>query len=124
MPLHHFYEVAGAVRAAVQVALFRGAIELFASWRPRDIAASRSKRREYRVKATHHIVLAADHHAVAALQSPHSTARAHIDIVDFSWTELFRPANVVNVKRIAAVDQRVARVELREQVRNGLVHNR
>src|SRR5262249_33586413 len=122
--VHHFYEVAGAVRTAVQVALFRGAIELFASWRARDIAASRSKCREDRVKATHNIVFAADHHEVAALQPPYSTARPHADIVDFFRSKFFRPANVVNVERIAAIDQRVARFEMRKQVCNGLVHNR
>src|SRR6516164_8044608 len=62
--VHHFNEVAGSIGTAMQIPLLGGAIELFASWSARDIAAPRSKCREYRVKATHNIVFAADHHAV------------------------------------------------------------
>ena len=51
---------------------------------------------------------AADHHAVAAFETPNAAAGSYIDIMDSFGGELFGAANVVNVVGVAAVDEDVA----------------
>ena len=60
-----------------------------------------------------HVLLAADHHAVPAFEPPHAAAGADIDIVNLLRREFFRAADVVDVVGIAAVDEDVARFEMR-----------
>ena len=48
---------------------------------------------------------AADHFAVAALESPNAAAGANVDVVNALGQEVFRAADVVDVVRIAAVDK-------------------
>ena len=70
-----------------------------------------------------HIVFAADHHAVAAFQAPHTTAGADVHIVDPLGCELFCAANVIDVVGIPAVDEGVARLKMGQQVSNCLVNH-
>ena len=51
---------------------------------------------------------AADHHAVADLQAPDPAARADVDVVDVFATQFLRAGDVVDVVRVAAVDDAVA----------------
>ena len=82
--MDHLDEVAGAVGAAVQVALLGSAIEFLAAGRARNIAGTRSESRENRIEVLDDLFLAADHHAVAALQTPHAAAGAYVNIVNLS----------------------------------------
>ena len=55
---------------------------LLAAGRAPDVADARGKRVEDRIEALHRLVLAADHHAVAALEAPDAAAGADVDVVD------------------------------------------
>ena len=113
----HLDEVAGAVRSAVQVALLRRAAGLLAARRALDVADAGRQRGEDRVEMLHHVRLAADHHAVAALQPPHAAAGADIDVVDALGRQFLGAPDVVDVIRIAAVDEDVAGLEQRQRCR-------
>ena len=63
------------------------------------------------------IGLAADHHAIAALQSPNAAARANVHIMDSLGGELLGAANIVDIIRIAAIDHDVAPIEMGQQDR-------
>ena len=80
--VHHLHEVPGARRPAVNVAFFGGAAEFFAAGSARNVAASRRQRFENRIEPLHRFFRAADHHAVAALESPHAAAGADVDVVN------------------------------------------
>ena len=108
----HLDEVARADRAAVQIALLRGAGDLVAARRALDLAAAWRERLEDRIEALDDLVLAADHEAVAALEAVHAAAGAGVDVVDVLRGERLRAADVVLEERVAAVDDRVARLEL------------
>ena len=60
----------------------------------------------------HDLRLAADHHAVAALQAPDAAAGADVDVVDALRREFLGAADVVDVVGVAAVDEDVARLEV------------
>ena len=64
--------------------------------------------------------LAADHHAVTAFQAPHAAAGSDVDIVDALRCEFLAAPDVVDVIGIAAVDQDVLAVQVRQQVGDGL----
>src|SRR6266404_8615623 len=93
----HFHEMSGAGRAAVEIAFFGGAACFLASRSTRSVAAPRSQRVENRIKVANGIVFAADHLAVAALQSPYAAARADIDIVNAFGGKLLGAANIIDV---------------------------
>src|SRR5262249_1444774 len=78
----HLDEVAGAIRTAVQITRFGGAVELFASRCARDVAAARSQALEDRIETLDRVSLAPDHHAVATFQAPDATARPYVHIVN------------------------------------------
>ena len=84
--VHHFDEVAGTTRSAMQIALLGRsgclAARLVASGRARNVAATRSEGGEDRVEVPHRVSLAADHHAIAALETPDTATGADVDIVD------------------------------------------
>jgi hypothetical protein len=70
----------------------------------------------------HDIVLTADHHAVASLEPEHAAARADVDVMNISRGQCLRTTDVIDVVRVAAVDQDVAWIEMRQQLVDGLVH--
>src|SRR6267142_4692100 len=111
----HFYEVAGAVGAAMQIAFFGCAGGLFAAGSAVDVAAAGRQRLENRVEVLNHFVFAADHLAIAAVESPDAAAGADIDIVNPLGLQFFGAANVVDVIGVAAVNQDVAGREFRNQ---------
>src|SRR5262245_44351879 len=106
--VHHLDEVPGAARPAVQISLLGCLADLLSSRRACDVPDAGPEPREDRVEALDDVVLAADHHAVPALQAPDAAARAHVDVVNAFRRELLRPADIVDVVGIAAVDQDVA----------------
>ena len=120
----HLDEVAGAVGTAVQVALFGGAAEFLAARRARNVADAGSEGGEDGIEMLDDVFFAADHHAVAAFESPDTAAGADVDVVDFFGRQFLGAADVVDVIGIAAVDQDVAGFEKRQQVSDGLVDHR
>ena len=77
--MHHLREMSGAVLPAVQVALLGGARIARRTRRARRRVDPGSQRFEDRVEPLHHVRLAADHVAIAALQPPHAATDADID---------------------------------------------
>ena len=90
--------------------------------RARHITDARRDRLEYRVKVLHHIILAADHHAVTALQTPNAAAGSHIDIVNSLLGEILGAPNIVDVVRVAAVDQDVVFLQMWNDLGDRIVH--
>ena len=78
----HLHKVARARWAAVEIAIFDRAGDLLPAGSASDIAATRSERFENRIEMTRGFLRSANHHAVAAFESPHTAARTHIHIVD------------------------------------------
>jgi hypothetical protein len=70
----------------------------------------------------HYVLLPTDHHAIATIKAPYSTAGPYIDIVDILWRQFFGATNVVDVVRIAAVNENILRVEVRQEVSDALIH--
>ena len=56
------------------------------------------------IEVLDHLRLAANHHAVPALQSPDATTRAHVHIVDALRRKFPGAPEIVNVIGIAAID--------------------
>jgi hypothetical protein len=92
----------------MQVALLRSARCLVASRSTRYVTDAGRKCREDRIEVLYDIVLAANHHAIASLQTPHAAARAHVHIVDSLWHKFLRAPDVVHVIRIAPIDEDVS----------------
>jgi len=65
-------------------------------------------------------LVAADHHAIAALQPPDAAGRAHIQIGDAVTMQLMGAADIVFEKAIAAIDDAVALVHQLAQCGDGL----
>jgi hypothetical protein len=73
--------MAGTVWTTVQVAMFGSPLSL-ASRRQGDVTYSGSQGLEDRIEMRNHVYLAADHHAVASLKTPHTATRTNVDVVD------------------------------------------
>src|SRR5262249_176507 len=76
----HLQEGAGPVGTAMEITLLGCPFGLLASRRARDVASAWGQCREDRIEMINHVRFAADHHAIASLQSPHTAARANVDI--------------------------------------------
>src|SRR5439155_8482826 len=113
--MDHLHEVPGAVRATVQVTLLRRPTPLFATGRARHVPWAGRQRREERVQMTHDVRLAADHEAVAALETEHAAARAAVDVVEPPAGEPGRAVDVVAVVGVPAVDDDVAALEVGDE---------
>ena len=109
--MHHLDEVPGAGRTGVNVAALGAGIAFLAARRARDIAEPRSERREDRIEVIDSLLRAADHHAIAALDTPDAAGRAAIDVANALRRQFFGVADVVLVKGIAAVDDDVVPVQ-------------
>src|SRR5258707_5399929 len=113
----------GAGWATVEIAFFGSAGSLLAPRSARSVAAAGSERFESGVEMADDVVFAADHLAIAALQSPDAAGGADIDVVNAPGGEFLGASNVVDVIRVAAVDHDVAGFELRGEVMQGGIHN-
>ena len=56
---------------------------------------------------------AANHHAIAALQTPDAAARSHVDVVNFLRREFLGAPDIIDVVRIPAINEDVAGLEIR-----------
>src|SRR5260370_35060487 len=92
--VNHLAEMPGAVEAAMQVALLGRSAGLFASGRAGDISDARRQGGEDRAEMLHRPELAAEHHAIAALQAPDTAADAYVHIVHALGLQLADPANI------------------------------
>src|SRR5262249_50883932 len=106
--VHHFHEMPSAGGSAIKVALFRSARELLATWTGRRVAHTRRQRAENGIKVLHDFLGTADHHAVAAFETPNTAAGADVHIVDSLRLEHLRAAHVVFEVGVAAIDDDVA----------------
>src|SRR5262245_53721185 len=115
--MNHFDEVASAVWPAMEVPLL-GGTGFLAPRRARDIAQAWSQPGKDWIEMLDHLLLAADHHAVPALQSPDAAARAHVYVVDPLRREFLGAPDIVNVIGIAAVDQYVLCLKMGQKLRD------
>src|SRR5438128_2730407 len=106
--VHHFDEMPSSRRAAMDVTLFRSSSQLLAPWSAWNVTATRSERFEYGIELLDSLFGTTNHHAVAAIDSPDSAARAHVDVVNSPRLQLLGAANVVLEIRVAAVNEDVA----------------
>src|SRR5262249_31694731 len=111
--VYHLNEVTRAVRSAVQVSLLCSTAGFLASRRSWNIARTRRQDCEYRIKMLDYSGLAADHHTVAAIQSPNTPAGSHVDIMDLLRCEFGRAPDIVDVVGISTVDEDVIRLQQR-----------
>ena len=117
----HLHEVPCAVRAAVVVPVLGLARVAGATGCARRRVEAGRDRGEDGGEAVDDLVLAADHQAEAALESPHAAARPDVDVVDALLAERVGVPDVVDVVRVAAVDDRVAGLEHLRERRDRLV---
>src|SRR6185437_3122200 len=80
--VHHLHKVSRAGGPTIQVTVFGGTTQFFATRSSWNIAASRSQRLKDRVKLLHHFFRAAEHHAITTFQAPDPTARANVAVVN------------------------------------------
>src|ERR1700683_3780531 len=102
--MHHLDEVPGAGRTGMNVASLGAGIAFLPARCARNITEPGSERGEDRIEVIHSCLRAADHHAIAALDTPDAAGRAAIDVVNALLGQLFGAADVVLVERIAAID--------------------
>ena len=74
----------------------------------RNVADARRQRREDRIEPVDHGLVAADHHAIAALDAPDAAAGADVDVMDAALLQRLAAADVVLPERVAAIDDDVA----------------
>src|SRR3974377_947310 len=119
----HLDEVAATIGATMQIPLFRGAADFVATGRARDIADTRSQTGKNRIEVLYDVLFPTDHHAKAPFESPNTTARADIDVMNFFGGELLGAPNVVDIVGITPVNQDVAAFERGQEVMKGLVND-
>ena len=117
----HLREVASAHRPAMHIAALGARIAAFATGRRRNIAWPRRQRIEDRIEMSDGRLLAADHHAIAFLQPPDAAARPDIDVADAPAGEHLRPAYVVLVEAVAAIDDDVVRLHRLRELAHGVL---
>jgi hypothetical protein len=88
-----------------------------------DITGAGGERGKDRVEVLHNSRLATDHNAVPALEPPDAAARADIDVVNTARREVLSAADIVDVVRVSAVDERIAFLQQREEFGDGFVDN-
>src|SRR5689334_15967638 len=119
----HFDEMAGAVWPAMEIALLGCAVNFVTSAGTRNVTDPGSEPGKDGIQMLHDLLLAADHHAVTTFKSPNTAARADVYVVDISRRKFLGPPNVVDIIRIAAVDQNVVGFEMRQEIPDRFVDN-
>ena len=119
----HLDEMPGAVRPGMEIALAGTRVAAFAVRASARSPLPRRERAENRVEPFDHLLLAADHQAIAALQPPDAAAGADVEIVDAALPQRGGAADVVLPERVAPVDDGVAGREQAFELRDrGLGH--
>ena len=119
--VNHFDEMAGAGGTTVQISVLNRARFPLAPRCALDLSHSRSQRLEDRIEALDRFHLPADHHAVAAIETPDAAARPHVNVMNPLFRQMLRPPQVVLEIRVTAVDDYVARFKPLRQRHHRLV---
>src|ERR1051326_4756004 len=123
--VNHLDEVACPVRSAVQIPLFGGAPQFLSPRCTFHGPDSRSQCRENRIEMFDGPILAANHQAIAALESPHAAACSNVKIMDAVGFELFSSPDIIVEIRVAAVNNNVVgREEWNEIIQRGIHRGR
>src|ERR1017187_6139443 len=122
--MDHLDEMAGAGRPAMEITLLDRATNLFSSRCTRDIAASRSKRLKDRIEVQYGIALASDHQTITALDPPYAAACPHIDIANTFGLQFFGSPDVINIVRVAYIDDDVSLLHLAGKVMHSGLYRR
>ena len=109
--MNHLDEVPGAGWPGVNIAALGAVIALLAARRMSNFARSRGERREDRIEVIDGFLGAADHQAIAALETPDAARRSAIDVPDLLRGQFFGAPDIVFIEGVAAVDDDVARFE-------------
>src|SRR5690242_10677140 len=118
--VNHLDEMSRAHRPGMEITLLDARVAALASRGARNVAEPGRKRREDRVQAIDYLLVAADHHAIAALKSPDPARGADIDIVDAVFLECLAATHVVLPEGVAAIDDDVASLhQLRKRIDGG-----
>jgi hypothetical protein len=89
------------------------AADPLASRSARDRAQARSQCREDGIELLDHGLVAADHHAIASFEPPDAPACPDIHIVNVLGSKVLCAPDVIDVIRIAVVDEDVSRFKMR-----------
>ena len=81
-----------------------------------QVAVGRRERAEDRLERRDHLAIAADHQAEAVREAPDAAGRPGIDVADAVLGQLRVAADVVVEVRVAAVDDRVAGLQVLQQL--------
>jgi hypothetical protein len=103
----------------MQVALLGARVATLAGGGGGHAGHARCQGGEDRIEPLHHADLAADHQAIAALQSPNAPGGADVEVVDPPGLEFSGAADVVLPEGVAAVDQHIDGTEQARQFGNG-----
>src|SRR2546425_12926144 len=88
----------------MQEALLCGGFQRLTAGRSRNVSHPWRQCCKDRFQSLHRRGVTTNHQAVAPFDAPHSPARTDIDVIDSCFLELRAPANIVFVKRVAAID--------------------
>src|SRR5664280_1190416 len=122
--MDHLDEMAGSGRPAMEITLLDRATNLFPSRCTRDIAASRSERLEDRIEVQYGIALTSDHHTITALDPPYAAARSHVDIANTFELQFFGSPDIINIVRVASINDDVSLLHLAGDVTHGGLYRR
>src|SRR5207249_10348308 len=92
--------------ATIEIAKLCGTFHSLSAWCFRNLARAWRKGGEDWVESLRGRLIAADHHAIAALQTPNPATRSRIQIMDSARLKHLAPTHVIFVKRIAAINDR------------------
>src|SRR5438128_2216407 len=106
--MDHLDEMPGAAGAGMDIALLDPDIAAVAAAGAQNVADPRRQRLEDRIEPVDHGLVAADHHAIPALDAPDAAAGADVHVVQPALPERLAAADVVLPERVAAVDDDVA----------------
>src|SRR6266542_5688033 len=104
---------------AVEVTVLDRAFNFFTSRSARNISRPGCQSLENRIETANGFLRPANHHAVAAFQTPHAATGADVYVIDAFLAQANRAARIVFVIRVASVDDRIAALNARGQVSYG-----
>ena len=105
--MNHLDKVASTNRAAVQISDIAGVSSAATPGSHWNGSSTRRKRAEHGVKARNSSIWPADHQAVAALQTPHTTRNAAVHVIDALGGQCLGSSQVVAVVTVSAVNDGV-----------------
>src|SRR5262245_32300266 len=108
----------------MQITLFCRSAHVFPSWRTCNVAGAGGKRRKEWIKVLNRACFAADHQTITAFKAFGAATRTDVHVVNALGAEFFRTPNVIDVIRIAAIDDDVPGVEVSRKIGDCLINGR